>query len=120
MPKRHGHLYEQVYDLENLWWAHHFAAKGKKSSPSVQWAERNLGDCLLTLQWLLKEEGFTTGRYENFVVNERGKERYIYVLPYFLTEFCIMPLCKYWHQFGTHGLFATLMAPSQTEECMMP
>jgi RNA-directed DNA polymerase len=112
MPKRHGHLYEQVYDLENLWWAHHFAAKGKKSSPSVQWAERNLGDCLLTLQWLLKEEGFRTGRYENFIVNERGKERYIYVLPYFpdriLHHAIVQVLAPIWHAWFIRDTYGSI------------
>jgi hypothetical protein len=101
MPKRHGHLYEQVYDLENLMWAHHFAGKEKRHRKVVQWVEANKGDCLLTLQWLLKEELFETGRYENFVVNKRGKERYIYVLPYFpdriLHHAIVQVLAPIWH-----------------------
>jgi hypothetical protein len=112
MPKRYGHLYEQVYDLDNLWWAHHFASKGKKSSRSVQWAERHLGDCLLTLQWLLKEELFETGRYGNFVVNERGKERYIYVLPYFpdriLHHAIVQVLAPIWHAWFIRDTYGSI------------
>lgn len=83
MPKRQGHLFEQIYDLKNLEWAHHFASQGKRNRPIIQWVNENKGDCLLTLQWLLKEGKFKTGSYDNFTVKERGKERYIHVLPYY-------------------------------------
>lgn len=101
MPKRAGNLYEKIYDLENLQWAHHFASRGKKSSPPIQWTEKRLGDCLLTLQWLLKEEKFETGNYNNFTITERGKERYIYVLPYYpdriLHHAIVQVLAPIWH-----------------------
>lgn len=101
MPKRYGNLYEEIYDFENLEWAHHFASQGKKNKPAVQWAERNKGDMLLTLQWMLKEERFSTGTYSNFELEERGKKRYIYVLPYWpdrvLHHAIVQVLAPIWH-----------------------
>lgn len=112
MPKRHGHLYEQVYDLENLEWAHYFASRGKRNRKIVKWTEANKGDCLLTLQWLLKEGLFETGGYENFVVNERGKERYIYVLPYFpdriLHHAVVQVLAPIWHAWFIRDTYGSI------------
>jgi hypothetical protein len=112
MPKRHGHLYEQVYDLENLEWAHHFASQGKRNRKIIQWTEANKGDCLLTLQWLLKEGLFETGKYKNFVVNERGKERYIYVLPYFpdriLHHAIVQVLAPIWHAWFIRDTYGSI------------
>lgn len=112
MPKRHGHLYEQVFDLENLEWAHHFASQGKRKRKIIQWTETNKGDCLLTLQWLLKEGLFETGEYENFIVNERGKERYIYVLPYFpdriLHHAIVQVLAPIWHAWFIRDTYGSI------------
>lgn len=112
MPKRHGHLYEQVYDLENLDWAHYFASQGKRKRKIIQWTEANKGDCLLTLQWLLKECLFETGEYKNFIVNERGKERYIYVLPYFpdriLHHAIVQVLAPIWHAWFIRDTYGSI------------
>ncbi len=112
MPKRHGHLYEQIYDLENLIWAHYYASKGKKDKPAVQWTDKHLGDALLTLQWLLKNDLFLTGRYDNFTVNERGKERYIYVLPYFpdriLHHAILQVIAPIWHNWFISDTYGSI------------
>ena len=112
MPKRHGHLYEQVFDLESVEWAHYFASQGKRKRKIIQWTEANKGDCLLTLQWLLKEGLFETGEYENFVVNERGKERYIYVLPYFpdriLHHAVVQVLAPIWHAWFIRDTYGSI------------
>jgi retron-type reverse transcriptase len=112
MPKRHGHLYEQIYDLENLIWAHYYASKGKKDKPAVQWTDKHLGDALLTLQWLLKNDLFLTGRYDNFTVNERGKERYIYVLPYFpdriLHHAILQVIAPIWHNWFINDTYGSI------------
>lgn len=112
MPKRHGHLYEEIYDLENLEWAHHFASQGKRCRPVIQWVGENKGDCLLTLQWMLREEKFNTGKYNNFVVNERGKERFIYVLPYFpdriLHHAVVQVLAPIWHAWFIRDTYGSI------------
>ena len=80
--KRHGHLYEQITDLDNLWSAHKAARKGKTQQRAVKRIDNNPDKHLHLLHDLLESGEYRTGRYSVREMAERGKARTIYRLPY--------------------------------------
>lgn len=86
--KRTGHLYQMVYDMENLELAHKNAKKGKGWYKEVKMVDANLSYYLGRLQELLINQTYQTSKYETFIKNDTGKERQIYKLPYFPDRIC--------------------------------
>ena len=81
--KRYGHLYEKIYDMENLRKAHQHAKKGKGWYAEVQMIDSDPDKYLKELQDMLINKTYHTSEYEVFYKNEHGKTRKIYKLPYF-------------------------------------
>lgn len=81
--KRYGHLYEKIYDMENLKLAHQHAKKGKGWYAEVQMIDSDHDKYLKELQDMLINKTYHTSEYEVFYKNEHGKTRKIYKLPYF-------------------------------------
>ncbi len=81
--KRHGHLYPQVHDLENIRVAHRNARKGKSHYPEVRRIERNPEPAFLRIQEMLQCKTYRTSPYVRFETRCSGKLRQISKLPYF-------------------------------------
>lgn len=86
--KRVGHLFEQVYDMENLKLAHQNAKKGKGWYKEVIEIDKNPDLHLKKLQDMLKNKTYKTSEYEIFIKKDGLKEREIYKLPYFPDRIC--------------------------------
>lgn len=86
--KRTGHLYEKIYDLENLKLAHKNARKGKGWYEEVKMVDRNMNKYLLDLQCDLIYQCYKTSSYMSFIKNDKGKEREIFKLPYYPDRIC--------------------------------
>lgn len=83
--KRIGHIYEQIYSIENLTLAAQEAARGKKrTSYGVRLFLKNSETKLLQLQQQLIDGTFKTSEYRTMtIVADRGKVREIHKLPFF-------------------------------------
>lgn len=94
--KRHGHLYEQVYDIENLKVALLNASKEKQDIRSVQRVLKDPERYLKKLQNLLINQKFVNGKYHVFTLVERGKTRTIHSLPFYpdrIVHHAIVQVC---------------------------
>ena len=81
--KRYGNLYEKIYDINNLRLAHLNARRGKTHYAEVKKVDKDTDKYLLKLQEILKAETFKNSKYNIFEKVDKGKQRTIYVLPYF-------------------------------------
>ncbi len=81
MPKRFDDLYEQVTSFENLWLAHHKAARGKRGHPAVAAFEFILEDELWQLQDELSTQTYRPGAYCSFYLRD-PKRRLISAAPF--------------------------------------
>ena len=82
--KRFGHLFEKVYDIENIKLAHKNAKKGKKYYKEVKMIDSNEEYYLEWLSYILKNKEYKTSKYEVFTkCTDNGKMREIYKLPYY-------------------------------------
>ena len=81
MAKSYRHLYERIYDFENLYSAYLKARRGKRDRPEVQRFEQDLEGNLIQLQNELILGTYKTGRYRLFKVFE-PKERQVAALPF--------------------------------------
>lgn len=79
--KRISNLYNQVYDLNNLYLAYRKARQGKGHSYGVLHFEKNLSENITQIQTELITESYTTSQYEVFTIFD-PKEREIYRLPF--------------------------------------
>lgn len=75
------HIYEQIYDYENLYRAYLNARKNKRYRSEVMIFTDNLEENLLTLQNELIYQTYKVGRYWDFYVYE-PKKRLIMALPF--------------------------------------
>lgn len=81
--KRFGHLYEKIYDIENLRLAHINARKGKSHYKEVKMVNANVDKYLYQIQDMLKNKTYRTSQYTHTQINDKGKIRQISKLPYF-------------------------------------
>ena len=91
--KRYGYLYENIYQLDNLKEAHQNAQKGKQYYTEVQEMKGREQYYLAELQRQLKNKTYQTSEYTIELINDDGKEREIYKLPYFpdrIAQWAIM------------------------------
>lgn len=86
--KRLNHLYEKVYDIENLRLAHKNASKGKGWYQEVKMINKDPDYYLYQLQDMLKNKTYHTSDYVTFTKIESPKERLISKLPYFPDRIC--------------------------------
>jgi len=94
--KRYGNLYEKVYDIENIRFAHKNARKGKRHYSEVKMIDSNPDKYLKQIQEILKNKTFRNSEYT--IMNRKmdsGKIREIFKLPYFpdrIIHHCIMQI----------------------------
>lgn len=81
--KRYGNLYHKIYDINNLRLAHQNARRGKTHYEEVKRVDANPDKYLLKIQEMLINGTFKNSEYKIFNKIDKGKERTIYVLPYF-------------------------------------
>lgn len=86
--KRYDHLYEKVYDIDNLRKAHRNAKKGKGWYKEVKMIDKNPDYYLHQIQEMLINRTYHTSEYEVFTKKEGKKERTIYKLPYYPDRIC--------------------------------
>ena len=79
--KRHGSLFEQIIDMDNLREAYRRACRGKSRKSAVVRFARNPEPRLEQIQQSLLDETFRTAGYDTKWVHE-PKARLIYVLPF--------------------------------------
>jgi retron-type reverse transcriptase len=79
--KRHGNLWPQVIDFENLLAAARQAQQGKRYRINVLAFNSNLEEELLTIQQELREQRYAPGTYRTFEIRE-PKRRLISAAPY--------------------------------------
>ena len=81
--KRINNLFDKICSLENLKLADDKARKGKSKSKEIILFDLNKDLLLNKLSENLKSLNFKTSEYKTFKLNEYGKERIIYKLPYY-------------------------------------
>jgi len=79
--RRHGNLYEQIYDYDNLKLAFHKASRGRRYLPAILRFHENLDENLISLQNELIWKTYKPGAYGSFTICE-PKRRLIYVAPF--------------------------------------
>jgi retron-type reverse transcriptase len=79
--KRHGNLFNQIIELDNLWEAYRKARKGKSSKSAVKRFESSPEKRIIKIRDSLIDNTFTTSEYQTKWVYE-PKPRLIYVLPF--------------------------------------
>lgn len=81
--KRYGYLYEKICDIENLKTAHKNARKGKTHYRDVKIVDSDPDFYITQIHEMLKNKTYQTSEYNIFDKIDKGKERTIYVLPYY-------------------------------------
>lgn len=79
--KRHGNLYAQICDLENITIADARARKGKGYQPGIRLFDQDRENNLVAIRELLLHKTYRTSEYDRFIIYE-PKEREISKLPY--------------------------------------
>jgi len=95
--KRHGNLWQQVCDLENIRAAHHSARKGKAHYTEVKWVNANEEKVLRQIQDSLLNKTFTTSPYEVEDRFDGRKMRTIHKLPYYpdrIVQHALVNVCE--------------------------
>ena len=82
---RYGNIYERIYDLDNLREAHRNARKDKLFYKEVVMVDSDPDKYLLQIQEMLKNGTYQVNPedYTVSVINDKGKERELWKLPYF-------------------------------------
>lgn len=81
--KRYGHLYEKICDKNNLRLAHRNARKGKTHYSEVKMVDADAEFYIDKIHEMLVSESYSTSKYKVFTKKDKGKEREIFVLPYY-------------------------------------
>ena len=68
-------LYQQIYDLENVYKASKKAMKGKKSKPHIAKWWLNEDANVLNIHNELKDKSYNFGRYTEFIINDRVQRK---------------------------------------------
>lgn len=88
MMKRYDHLFEKIYEIENLRKAHQNARKGKGWYEEVKAIDKDPDFYLKQIQDMLISRTYHTSEYEAFYKDDGVKARKIYKLPYFPDRIC--------------------------------
>lgn len=83
LMKRYGNLFEKIIDINNIKLAHKNAKIGKKDTEIIEEIDKNLSYYCNLIHDMLLNKTYTTSDYEIFMLNDSGKDRQIYKLPYF-------------------------------------
>jgi len=98
--KRHGNLFPEIVDLENLAYAHRQARKGKSHYREVKMVNANQDELLGALQQSLIDKTFTTSPYRVEWKFDGRKDRLLYKLPYYpdrIVQHALIAVCeRFW------------------------
>ena len=86
--KRHGNLFDKIYDIDNLRLAHKHASAGKGWYQEVKTVNENPEEYIRLLQGMLINKTYETSEYSTFLRKDGVKIRLIYKLPYFPDRIC--------------------------------
>ncbi len=86
--KRKGYIYTKIYDIDNLKLAHKNARKKKSHYRDVKMVNSDEEYYLEKLQESLTNKTYKTSEYKIEIINDKGKEREIYKLPYYPDRIC--------------------------------
>jgi hypothetical protein len=81
--KRHGFIYEKIYDMDNLKEAHRNASRGKRWYQEVKMVNSDPDYYLSQIQDMLKNQTYKVSNYTTKRIIDNGKERVLHKLPYF-------------------------------------
>jgi len=81
--KRYGNLYEKICDKDNLRLAHQNARKGKTHYREVVMVDGDVEFYIDAIHEMLVNETYSISEYGVFTKIDKGKEREIFVLPYY-------------------------------------
>lgn len=81
--KRYGNIYAKIYDMENLKLAHENARKDKLYYKEVKMVDGDPETYLKQIQDMLINKTYEVSEYEVSTINDKGKERELWKLPYF-------------------------------------
>ncbi|MCF8012689.1 MAG: reverse transcriptase/maturase family protein [Clostridiales bacterium] len=109
--KRHGNLFSDIADFENIELAHKNAKRGKADYRGVQKVEKNREHWLKQVQEMLIDKEFTTSDYYVFKVYE-PKEREIFKLPYYpdrIVHHAILNVLKpIWNKLFIYDVYSSI------------
>lgn len=110
--KRYGNLYEKIIDKDNIRLAHHNARKGKTYYKEVKMVDSDIEKHVDEIHAMLKEETYQISKYKTFVKVDSGKEREIFVLPYYpdrIIQWAIVQVCEpIWMNSLIHQTYSSL------------
>jgi len=75
-------LYEQIYEIDNLYKASKKAMKGKKSKPTVAKYWLYEDKKIAQIHQLLKDRAYKFGKYQEFIINDNLVKRKISAAPF--------------------------------------
>lgn len=83
--KRYGNIYSKIYDMDNLIAAHKNARRDKLFYKEVKMVDNNPEKYLKEIQVMLQNKTYkiTSEDYEVSTINDKGKERELWKLPYY-------------------------------------
>lgn len=81
--KRYGNIFDSIISIENLREAHRNASKGKKSYRQVRKINKKTDFYLYKIQNMLKNGTYRVSKYRLKIINDKGKQRELYKLPYY-------------------------------------
>lgn len=110
--KRLGNMFDKMCTIEKLELAYKNARKGKLRSYGVKLFEMNKEANLLQLQKDLLNLDFKTSAYNNFTLNEYGKDRLISRLPFYpdriVHHLLMLELEGIWGKIFVRGTYACI------------
>jgi retron-type reverse transcriptase len=84
--KRYGNIFEKIYSMENLREAHKNAREDKLFYKEVKIVDSDPDYYLKQIQEMLMNKTYQVSEYETSIINDKGKERELMKLPYFLDR----------------------------------
>lgn len=83
MPKRYGNIYSKILDIDNIKFAHQNARKDKSFYTAVKKTDEHLDERCQEIQKMLKDHTYKVSPYRTSIINDKGKKRALYKLPYY-------------------------------------
>jgi retron-type reverse transcriptase len=110
--KRYGNLYAKIIDKDNIRLAHHNARKGKTFYKEVKLVDSDIERYVDEIHTMLKDGSYQISDYKTFIKNDSGKEREIFVLPYYpdrIIQWAIVQICEpIWMKSLIHQTYSSL------------
>ena len=81
--KRINNIFDKIIDIDNLILASKKAVKNDSKKSEIKYFHDNKDELILKLHYELKYKRFSTSEYIIYNINDRGKNREIYDLPFY-------------------------------------